>query len=178
RPGYDRIRLESLAFGMALGLRVGEICSLPINVLEKDKDTQRYFARVATEKSALSGAMAVTEIWEESLLEANAYLLEQCADARNRAREIEESGFNFVCERLLENRRIMPLTDGELAQLKVLGLDPDKYFFIGEIVFAFSLSRKEFRCDGKYGAFRKEVPRLVAAKMASWLDERFAKWDW
>lgn len=177
-PGYDRLRLEPLAFGLALGLRVGEICALPLDVLEVDESTGAHLARIPIEKGAIPGGTAVPEIWEEALREAQAYLLEHCAAARKRAREIETFGFEFVRRTVLEGRTNRPLTDGQLAQLRVEGLDPAKHCFISELISSFSISEKELTADGKYGSCRVDLPRLVAARMTAWLDDRFRRWDW
>lgn len=178
RPGYDRIRLEALVFSMALGLRVGELCSLPKNAVERDTDTQLCFARVPTEKSALCGATAIAKVWEEPILEAYSYLLESCSEARNRAREIEQTGFAFIRRLVRAAREASPLTDGQSAQLTVLGLDHENYYFIPEIASCLSVSTKELDSGGKYGSCLISLPRLVGARMASWIDERFIKWDW
>lgn len=177
-PGYDRLRLEPLSFGLALGLRIGEVCALPVNALERDEETGLHFVRVPTEKLALASVTAVPSIWEDALHEAHTYLLEHCAAARKRAREIEASGFEFVRRTILEERKKQPLTSGQLAQLKVDQLDPDAHFFISELTNAFSLSHKEFAVDGKHGLCRKDLARLVAARMVVWLDDRFRDWDW
>lgn len=49
-PGYDLIRLEALSFAMALGLRAGEIASLPINAVDVEKQTNTLFARVLAKR--------------------------------------------------------------------------------------------------------------------------------
>jgi len=177
-PGYDRLRLEPLSFALALGLRVGEVCALPMDALEKDQDTGLYFVRVPTEKRALASATAVPEIWQDALCEAYTYLLEHCAEARARAQEIETSGFEFVRQAIVRGRSNHPLTSGRLVQFKVGQLDPEKYCFISELTSAFSLSWKEFASGGKFRTCQVPLARLVAARMVEWLDDRFKRWDW
>lgn len=177
-PGYDRIRLESLAFPMALGLRVGELCALPLNVLDKIEDSEQMVARIPTEKQALAAATAVPELWKDAVCNASVYLLEQCAPARQRAREIEESGFEFVRKTLASIREKVPLPEEKLAQLRVSGKNAKNHFFIDELTSAFSVAFKEFSVDGKFRKCQVALPRITAARMADWLDTRFSQWDW
>lgn len=176
--GYDRLRLEPLSFALALGLRIGEVCALPVNAFERDTDTGMCFVRTPTEKGAIASATAAPQIWEDALGEAYTYLLEQCAEARARAREIENNNFDFIQRDLLAGRKIKALTIGQLTQLEVAGFEPDKYFFIDEFVKVFSLSKKEFSSDNRFRRCTRPLPKPVSARMVVWLDARFNNWDW
>lgn len=178
RRGYDLIRLESLSFAMSLGLRIGEICSLSIDSYEKDEDNGLCYVRVATEKGGLGGATAVAESWQEALSEANTYLLEECVEARTRAREIEKSGFSFIKKTLSTNRAIEPLLPGAICQMAVLELDSEDHYFISEIVGCFEVSSKEFSQGGRYSECLVSLPRYVSSTMVHWIDARIQKWDW
>lgn len=178
RPGYDRIRLEALAFPMALGIRIGETCSLPIDVVDDSDGPEYAFARIATEKTGDPRAKVVPAIWVDALKQADLYLTETCASARARAKEIEESGFAFVARALKEFRKENSLTRSRVAQLKVDGLDPERHFFIDEITSVFPLSVKQFKNDSVYGSCSVALAKPVAAQVVEWLDDRFAQWDW
>ncbi len=176
--GYDRIRLESLCFAMALGLRVGEVCSLPKRAVKKDDNTGLHYSLIATEKGALPSATALADIWVEPITEAFTYLLDACEGPRSRAKEIEASGFSFVERMLKEYRNKNPLTLNRIAQLSTADLTQDEHFFIDELVATFSVSTKEFTQGGRRNSCAVPLPREGAAKLVAWLDERFKKWDW
>lgn len=176
RPGYDLIRLESLSFALALGLRIGEICSLPKNALERD--TGLYFVRVATEKGSLGGAMPVANLWAPALEEAHEYLLKSCSQARQRAKDIEENGFDFITKALVANRVKNPLSESRLEMLKAVGLFPWENYFINELTHCFEISSKELVSEGKNGAALLKLPRLTASRLVNWIDERMNNWDW
>lgn len=177
-PGYDRIRLESLCFAMALGLRVGEVCSLPKRAVKKDEDTGLHYSLIATEKGALPSATALADIWVEPITEAFTYLLDACEGPRARAKEIETSGFYFVEKMLTEYRSRNPLTLNRIAQLDTSGLPQNEHFFIDELVNTFSVSAKEFSLGGRRNSCAVPLPREGAAKLVAWLEERFKNWDW
>lgn len=177
-PGYDRIRLEATGFAMALGLRVGEVCGLPKNCLETDTDTGSTFVRVPTEKGALCAATAVAQTWVEPLNEAFSYLSDSCQSARHRALEIETSGFRFIDTALHAQRTSHPLDTVHLHQLNVAGLAPEQHYFIEELTACLPVSSKEFTAGGRFHHCTQPLPRFVAARMVSWLDQRFEQWDW
>lgn len=177
-PGYDFIRIEALAFMLALGVRVGEVTSLPIHALDEESVPGSLFLRVAVEKGSPATAMPVPSIWEGPVRGAYLYLLEACAEARAQARRIEESGFNFVDDLLQVQREATPLDKGSAAQLNVAGLDQSSHFFIFEISSCLNLTEKQFTAGGRYNDALINVPRPVASRIVEWLDERFADWDW
>lgn len=176
--GYDRIRLESLAFALAMGLRVGELCSLQKDAIYFDKDTGQYGLRVATEKGAPSGINAIAQIWGPVLKDASDYLTDTCASARELAADIEKRGFVFVTEKLLSYRKKSPIPISRLKQLTSIGLDPHTHFFINEITECFSISKKSLTSEGYYRDSTVLLPQEVGAKVSIWLDYRFAEWDW
>ena len=175
-PGYDRIRLDSLAFGLSVGIRVGAICRLGVNALERDASTGHSFVRVPTQKNEDPRVTAVPALWDDALWNAYGYLLEQCSAARERAREIERSGFDFIPRDLRRYRSENPLGINRESQLSIAGLDPDWHFFIGEITSTFDVSVKEF--NGKHKSCRRILPRPVASTIVMWIDERMRVWDW
>lgn len=177
-PGYDRIRLESLCFAMAQGLRIGEVCSLPKRAVTKNEETGLYYSLVATEKGALPSATALADIWVEPINEAFTYLLDACEGPRERAREIEISGFAFVKRMLTNYRHSNPLTVNRVAQLDTAELSHSKHFFIDELVATFSVSAKELSSGGRRYSCAVPLPREGAAKLIGWLDKRFKAWDW
>lgn len=177
-PGYDRIRLESLCFAMAQGLRIGEVCSLPKRAVTKNEETGLYYSLVATEKGALPSATALADIWVEPINEAFAYLLDACDGPRARAREIEVSGFAFVKRMLSSYRNNNPLTINRVAQLDAAELSHSEHFFIDELVATFSVSAKELSSGGRRYSCAVPLPREGAAKLIGWLDKRFKEWDW
>lgn len=177
-PGYDRIRLESLCFAMALGLRIGEVCSLPKRAVKKDEQTGLHYSLIATEKGALPSATALADIWVEPINEAFTYLLDACEEPRARAKEIELSGFSFVKKMLTDYRNKNPLTTNRIAQLDTVELSHTEHFFINELVATFSISSKELSCGGRRYSCAVPLPHEGAAKLIAWLDKRFTNWDW
>lgn len=177
-PGYHRIRLESLAFAMSMGLRVGEICSLPKRCFDYDEDTGLTSLIIPTEKGAQPGATALADVWAPVVKEAFDYLTQACSEARNRAEEIENSGFEYVGKTLRNRRLTIPISESKSLQLESLNLESDQVFFIQEIVSCFNVSPKEFVKDGSYGSCQVKLPQEVAARIARWFEARFEHWDW
>lgn len=177
-PGYDLVRLESLAFAMATGIRIGEVCSLRIDCLGLEETTGTPFVRVATEKSKAPSARPVADVWGPAVAEANDYLLEHCSPPRQRAREIEDRGFTFVRESLADYRATCPADEALAVQLGVAGLDPRTHFRFEEVVKALNLSIKEFNKDGRFYEATVALPKIVAARLVTWVDQRMASWDW
>lgn len=176
--GYDRIRLEALAFMLSLGIRVGELCALPINAYERDSDTGLPFVRVPVEKTREPAAIPLGTLWEEAVSSAYAYLLEMCASARRQAFEIEQRGFSFIYDKLSEKRQLKPLSNAQSYQLSLSGLDSRNHFLISEWTDAFDVSHKEFVSDGRFRSAIVAVPKPVAASAVAWIDERVELWDW
>lgn len=177
-PGYDLIRLEALTFAMATGMRIGELCALSLRCLETDEKSGAPFLRVATEKGQPPSARPIADVWSDPVSNAYDYLLQRCAAARSRAREIEEGGFSFVAEALQAARRSHPISAEFQAQLEVLGLSSERYYLIEEIVATFDLATKEFCADGRFRDCAVDLPRIVAARVVRWIDMRMAAWDW
>lgn len=174
-PGYDLIRLEALAFGTALGLRIGEILTLPIDALDTEDSP---FVRVFSEKGAPAFARSLPELWVPVISEANDYLLGACAEPRRRAREIEERGFEFIRETVLSRRKLHALPARIRKQMGVLQVDPDEHFTIDEMTECFSITPKELWGSGKFAKAAVPLPREVAALIVHWMDERVRRWDW
>lgn len=176
--GFDRIRLEAICFGMALGLRVGEITNLPANCLFQDRDTHTTFVRVPVEKNLIPSAVPVADLWSAPLTEAYEYLLACCQGARERALDIEENGFCFVEKTLAAHRVNYPLEPGAVDQLSSLDLPIEHHYFVEEITGCFSISSKELYRGGRFDSCDIELPRITAARFAVWIDERMLNWDW
>ncbi|MDR7052946.1 hypothetical protein J2W70_000290 [Pseudomonas koreensis] len=177
-PGSDRIRLEAMCFGMALGLRVGEITGLPLNCVFKDVDTQTTFVRVPVEKNLIPAAVPVAELWSPPLTEAYEYLLGTCQEPRKRALDIEKNGFSFVDSALTNHRAKYPLEPGAADQLRSLSLAAEHHFFVEEISDCFPISNKELYSGGRFYSCGIDLPRITAARFAVWIDERMRRWDW
>lgn len=176
KEGYDRIRLESLAFCLALGIRITALCQLPVNALERHAATGSSFVRVPALKGEAPRVVPVTAAWEDALWGAYSYLLEACADARARAAEIEKRGFRFIIDRLEENRRAQPLDAAERAQLDVMGLDHRHHYLASELEACWDISRRELRAN--YSSSEVPIPEQSHALLAQWMDERVRNWDW
>lgn len=176
--GFDRVRLEATCFGMALGLRVGEITNLPKNCLFQDHDTHTTFVRVPVEKNLIPAAVPVADLWSTPLTEAFEYLQAFCHDARERALDIEANGFSFVDKALTIYREKNPLEPGAIDQLTSLDLTVEHHYFVDELTSCFEISAKELCSGGRYYGCAVELPRITAARFAVWIDERILRWDW
>lgn len=178
RPGYDRIRLESLIYSLALGLRIGEVLTLPLHAFDQDAIPGRAFLRVAVEKGQAAQAVPIPEVWVDMIRTSYTYLLEACAEARARARDIELNGFEFLDRLLSAERAKKKLTRGQMAQFAASGLNTEKYYFIHEFANALDCSRKSFTDSGRYSSSLLDIPKPLASKLVAWIDERFKEWDW
>lgn len=177
-PGFDRVRLEAICFGMALGLRAGEITDLPTNCLFQDHDSNATFVRVPFEKNHIPAAIPVADLWSFPLTEAYEYLLTFCQDARERALDIETNGFSFVDKTLEAHRNKHPLEPGAVNQITSLGIPLEHHYFVEEITKCFPISSRELCSDGRFYSCSVKLPRITAARIAVWIDERILKWDW
>ena len=176
--GFDRIRLEAICFGMALGLRVGEITNLPQNCLFQDPNTHTTFVRVPVEKNFIPNAVPVADLWSAPLTEAYEYLLAASQDARARALDIESNGFSFIDNTLAAYRDKHPLEPGALDQLATLNLPIEHHYFVEELSECFRVSKKELYSGGRFSSCGVELPRITAARLATWIDKRMDRWDW
>jgi hypothetical protein len=161
-----------------MGLRVGEITTLHVQAIQPSEDGIGFDLRVPVEKGELPGAKRIPTLWEPAFVQAHSYLLDICAPARRRAKEIEDRGFRFIYETLADHRRLNPLDQGKKAQFKALDLDPNGYYSIEEVTSCFDVSPKEFTSDGRYGPCMIDLPKLVSARLVVWLDDRLKLWDW
>lgn len=176
KVGYDRIRLESLAFGLALGIRISALCQLPVNALERHSTTGGSFVRVPALKGEAPRVMPVPSAWEDAIWGAYSYLVETCADARARAAEIEKTGFKFLVDRLEENRRLRPLDAAAMAQLNARGLDQECHYFASELEACWDISHREVIAN--YPSSAVPIPERAHAVLAQWMDDRVRNWDW
>ncbi|HEL3863680.1 TPA: hypothetical protein UM690_001575 [Stenotrophomonas maltophilia] len=175
-PGYDRIRLEALAPALAVGARIGECISLPVRCLDRSVGAGYTLLRQPVEKSNDATSVPVPEVWEKPLEESVGYLVEACAEARARARLIEEEGFAFLRDKLDTLRNSQGLSPSRLAQIKLSGCED--VYFIDEFCACFDVSQKTFNADGRYKECLIALPKPTASVVVQWLDERFSSWDW
>lgn len=177
-PGYDMLRIEAQAFMLALGIRVGEVLSLPVHALDEQSVPGSLFLRVSVEKGSEAAAVPVPAVWEEVVRAAYLYFLEFCGPARARARQIESYGFAFVGEALQIRRQEFPLSAGGISQIRLAGLSLSEHFLVGEVTRCFALSDNAFLAKGRYRKTIVEVPKPVTSRVVRWIDQRFAFWDW
>lgn len=175
-PGYDRIRLDALAPALAVGARIGECISLPVGCIDRRMGPGYTLLRQPVEKSNDATSVPVPEVWEKSLVESVGYLVEACAEARARARDIEEGGFSFLQDMLDKLRNAQGLSPLRLAQIKHSG--HEDVYFVDELCACFDVSQKMFCADGRYKQCLIALPKPTASVVVQWLDERFSSWDW
>ncbi|MCC1498092.1 hypothetical protein [Alcanivorax sp. 1008] len=65
---YDKIMIQSIPFFIGLGLRVGEICSLPLECIVEREDG--LYLRVWSEKTSFFNLRYVPAIWKDSVISA------------------------------------------------------------------------------------------------------------
>ncbi|MEJ1143605.1 hypothetical protein [Stenotrophomonas sp. CCNWLW162] len=174
--GYDRIRLEALAPALAVGARIGECISLPVRCIDRRLGPGYTLLRQPVEKSNDATSVPVPEVWEKPLVEAVGYLVEACAEARARARLIEEEGFTFLRDKLDTLRNAQGLSRSRLAQIELSGCED--VYFIDEICACFDVSQKLFNADGRYKECLIALPMSTVSVVVQWLDDRFSSWDW
>ncbi|MGN7839542.1 hypothetical protein [Stenotrophomonas sp. 22385] len=175
-PGYDRIRLEALAPALAVGARIGECTSLSVRCIDRRVGAGYTLLRQTVEKSNDAASVPVPEVWEKALVESVSYLLDACAEARARARLIEEEGFAFLRDSLDALRKLQGLSPARLAQTKLSGCED--IYFIDEFCACFDVSEKTFNADGRYKECLIALPKPTASVVVQWLDDRFSYWDW
>ncbi|WP_368563139.1 hypothetical protein [Pseudoxanthomonas sp. UTMC 1351] len=176
KEGYDRLRIEPLAFSLALGIRVGALLKLPINAVERENMGGDSFVRVPALKGEDPQVMAVPAIWDGAIWSAYCYLLEACAEPRARAAEIESNGFQFLLEKLSSHRRAAPLSHNAKLQLQAASLDPKDHYFVQEIDDCLGLSRREFL--GVYRSSAVRIAEVTPSALVVWIDRRIEQWDW
>ena len=175
-PGYDRIRLEALAPALAVGARIGECISLSVRCIDRRSGAGYTLLRQPVEKSNDATSVPVPEVWEKPLVESVGYLVEACAEARARARLIEEEGFAFLRDKLDTLRNSQGLSPSRLAQIELSGRED--VYFIDEFCACFDVSPKMFQVDGRYKECLIALPKPTASVVVRWLDDRFSSWDW
>lgn len=177
-PGHDLIRLEALSFAMALGIRVGEVCSLPLNAYDVEETTGVPIVRIIAEKGALPAARPVESVWAPLLSEAYGYLLETCAAARARAKQIERSGFRFIIDELRAARTKRPLSAIDELRMNLGGHPIEQYFLVSEVVRVFDITPNELTTTGRGLPVTEKTLSAPEARLISWMDERVARCDW
>jgi integrase len=178
KSGYSRIRIESLSFLMALGIRSGELLTLSSECFTDRTDGDQLAIRVWTEKGALPGVRTVPSIWREAILSSHAFLVAACSEARARARLIETSGFTWIQERLEARRKQVGLPDPVARALQFSGHLDNMHFTLDEVCGCLQMSPKLFSEGGRYHAATEAIIGTSVASIVDWLDSRFEWWDW
>jgi hypothetical protein len=129
KPLYDELRLLAVPFLMAFGLRVGELCTLPVDCLQYDEVNERWYLNVLTEKGQLPSARPVPRMWQEIIVESYNKILKVTEPFRKHAQAIETNPRQAIWELLSFNSRSEYL----IQELKINGYDPDAYFFKHEV---------------------------------------------
>lgn len=168
KPGYDQIRLNILAFGFALGLRLGEITRLPIDAHGYDSRAGITFVRCWTEKGAVPIARPVPPVWSKAVQDAYEYLKDACSGARDRAEEIEKNGFNFVTSVIDKDGK---LDEAMANEFTTIGIDAGDLCPLKTILENFDISPKSFNSSGKYASHVVAKPSLMAVRLIVMLND-------
>ena len=140
KPGFDWIRIHTIPFKLALGLRVQEIMTLPVNALYEEEMSGKSYLRVWTEKGQQPTLRYIPKIWGPAVRESYHALYELCRNARELAKEIETSdGFSFIERRLKNKDRCLK----DINRLLELGFDPKEYYYTRELSII-GLSHRNF----------------------------------
>lgn len=179
KPGYDWIRVHTIPFMLAMGLRLGEITTLPLNALFEDEVSGKSYLRVWTEKGQEPTLRYVPKLWAPAVKESYRALLELCHPARALAKKIEtDGGFAFIERRLARQAR----DPKDIDRLGDCGFDADEYFYTRELS-VLGLKHNNFRPSsggllrslleetGYSG--RKWQKVLSVTRLRFWFEERF-----
>lgn len=129
KPNYDELRLLAVPFLLAFGLRVGELCTLPMDCLQYDEVNERWYLNVLTEKGQLPSARPVPRMWQEIIIDSYNKIIKKTEPFRKYAQAIETNPRQAILEVLRFDSRSELLK----KELKRCGYDPDKYFLRHEI---------------------------------------------
>lgn len=165
KSASDTLLVNTQAFCLALGLRAGELCRLPVYAYDIDARSGTGIIRSFTEKGAEPIAMPIPDIWHEPIKEAFDYLLSQSAAARERALEIEKNGFRFVSE-IIERENFLSTETTNL--LRDAGIAPEHLCPLELICRNFALTKKSFASEkSRYGKHVVLRPSKNAIKLAN-----------
>lgn len=168
KPGCDSIRLNLLAFCFSLGLRVGELTRLPLDACARDAMSGATIVRCWTEKGAAPMARPVPNVWAASIQEASEYLLTACEDARQRAKDIEEGGFEFITSVV---ERAGPLPNDVQYEMAVMGMSAEGLCLKETILDNFDVTPKSFLAGGRYESHLVLRPSLMAVRLVVYLQK-------
>ena len=130
KPGHDWIRIHTIPFKLALGLRIHEIMTLPVDALYEEETSGKLYLRAWTEKGQLPTLRYIPKIWGPAIKESYHALLELCQNARELAEEIEtNNGFSFIENRLKKIKRCQK----DINRLLEYGFDPKEYYYTREL---------------------------------------------
>lgn len=129
KPCYDELRLLAMPFFLALGLRIGEVCRLPVGCIGYDEHQQRWFLRVLTEKGELASARPIPRKWEDVIVSSYNRILEITKSFRAFAKQVETEREQAFIKALS-----FPERHAELSKsLSELGFNPEQFFLRDEI---------------------------------------------
>lgn len=136
KPGYDWIRVHAIPFKLALGLRIGELLTLPINALYEDESSGKLYLRVWTEKGEAPTLRYVPSLWAPAVRASYRALVKLCRPARTLAETIDSDGdFSFIERELRAQAR----SAQDRKRLAERGFDPHEYYYTRELaVIGFS----------------------------------------
>ena len=179
KPGYDWIRIHTIPFKLALGLRIQEVMTLPVNALYEEEESGKLYLRVWTAKGQLPTLRYIPKIWGPAIKESYHALLALCRSARELAEEIETSNsFSFIENRLKEQDR----SQKDINRLLQCGFDPKEYYYTRELAVVDFKHRNFMRKNrGKQrdlleetGYPGKKWQKVVSVKrLLHWFEERY-----
>lgn len=129
KPIYDELRLLAVPFLMAFGLRIGELCTLPMGCLQYDEINERWYLKVLTEKGELPSARPVPRMWQDIIVESYNKILKITEPFRKYAQAIERDPEQAIRAVLCFDSRPERLNE----ELQRLGFDPKEYFLRHEV---------------------------------------------
>ncbi len=178
KPGYDWIRVHTIPFMLAMGLRLGEITTLPLNALYEEEGSGKLYLRVWTEKGQVPTLRYVPKLWAPAIRESYNALVELCRPARALAKKIESAdGFSFVERRLARQAR----DPKDVERLIDCGFDANDYYTRELSVIGFT-HRNFLRPNGgvlrdlleETGYSGRKWQKVVSVtRLRRWFDERF-----
>lgn len=73
---------------------------------------------------------------------------------------------------------VNPLSKTKHAQFHALGLESSRFHLVSEVARSLGMGEKSLLSEGTYGKCLVQLPKIVGARVANWMDERFLLWDW
>ena len=129
KKGYDELRLLSIPFLFAFGLRIGELCRLTKDCLQYDEINERWYLNVLTEKGELPAAKPVPKLWQDIIIESHTRILEITDEYRAFAKQVEKTGTQAFIDSLDFNDRPEHVKQALIDN----GYKPGLFFLLSEI---------------------------------------------